>query len=45
LALERGIINPTTANGKSQVDMAEKEKKEKERDLRYRVAMPSPRST
>ena len=32
------MINPATANGESQVGMVEKEKKEKERDFRYRVA-------
>ena len=45
LALERGIMNPAIANSESQVGMVEKEKKEKERDFRYRVAMPPPRST
>ena len=45
LALEREIMNPAIANSESQVGMVEKEKKEKERDFRYRVAMPPPRST
>ena len=38
LALEREIMNPAIANSESQVGMAEKEKKEKERDFGYRVA-------
>ena len=45
LVLEREVMNPAIAKGESQVGMAEKEKKEKERDFRYRVAMPPPRST
>ena len=45
LALEREIMNPAIANSESQVGMVEKERKEKERDFRYRVAMPPPRST
>ena len=44
LALEREIMNPAIANSESQVGMVEKEKKEKERDFRYRVAVSEPRS-
>ena len=32
-------MNPAIANSESQVGMVEKEKKEKERDFRYRVAL------